>query len=49
MDQAAKRSERAREGELVKMSAFAERVTEQESEREKKFLKVKESGQQIQS
>ena len=46
-DQAAKRSERARERELVKKPAFAKRAKERESEREKKLFKVNESGHQI--
>jgi len=46
-DQAAKRSERARESELVKKPAFATRAKERESEMEKKLFKVNESGHHI--
>ena len=46
-EQAAKRSEKAREREFVKKPAFAKRSKELESERENNFFKVNESGQQI--
>ena len=46
-DQAAKRSERVRERELVKKPVFAKRAKERGSEREKKLFKVNESGHQI--
>lgn len=46
-DQAAKRSERVRECELVKKPAFAKRAKERESEREKRLFKVNKSGHHI--
>ena len=46
-EQAAKRSERARERELVKKPAFAKREKELEAEREVKRSKLTEPGQQI--
>ena len=46
-DQAAKRSERVRECELVKKPAFAKRAEERESEREKRLFKVNKSGHHI--